>query len=177
MKQISTISILSILIFSACNTSNDNADTNQTQTIINDTMTYPAKHISVSINRPAAEVYQFTSNPENFPKWVAFVKSITNQTNQSNQANQGPVWIGKTDLGEIKFRFSPQNNFGILDHEVTLPDGEKVSNPMRVVANNKGCEFIFTLFRLPNRTEEEFSQDAKAVTDDLQKLKEIMENK
>jgi uncharacterized membrane protein len=31
-------------------------------------MTFMAKHISVSINRPAAQVYEFASNPENMPK-------------------------------------------------------------------------------------------------------------
>ena len=129
-------------------------------------MTYPVKNISVSIARPADGVYQFASNPENFPKWVAFVKSI---------AKQGEFWIGKTELGEIKFKFSPQNNFYVLDHQVTLQSGETVSNPLRVVANNKGCEVIFTLFRMPNRTEEEFNADAKAVTTDLEKLKTLME--
>lgn len=129
-------------------------------------MTYPAKIISISIDRPADEVYQFTSNPENFPRWVAFVKSVT---------RQGEIWVGKTDAGDIKIRFAPRNNFGVLDHQVTLATGETVNNPMRVIANNKGCEFTFTLFRLPGRTEEEFNEDAKAVTSDLKKLKEMME--
>ena len=34
-------------------------------------MTFMAKHISVSINRSAAQVYEFASNPENLPKWAA----------------------------------------------------------------------------------------------------------
>jgi len=38
-------------------------------------------------------------------------------------------------------------------------------------------KFTFTLFKLPGRTEEEFTEDAKAVKADLQKLKEIMEGK
>jgi len=33
-------------------------------------MTFMAKHISVSINRPATQVYEFASNPENLPKWT-----------------------------------------------------------------------------------------------------------
>lgn len=131
-------------------------------------MTYPVKNVSISINRSADGVYLFASNPENFPKWVAFVRSIT---------RQGDFWIGETDNGEIKIRFASRNDFGIMDHLVTLPGGETVNNPMRVVENNKGCEFIFTLFWLPGRTEEEFNQDAKAVADDLQKLKEIMEGR
>lgn len=34
-------------------------------------MTFLAKHISVSINRPAKEVYYYASNPENLPEWAA----------------------------------------------------------------------------------------------------------
>ncbi len=167
MKQ-TTILALTTLVLAACNSANDKAISNNKQFIKTDSMPYSVKNISISINRPANEVYQFTSNPENFPKWVGFVKSIT---------KQGEIWIGKTDIGDIKIKFAPQNYFGVIDHQVTLPDGVTVNNPMRVLANNKGCELIFTLFWLPNRTEEEFNEDAKAVLGDLQKLKEIMENK
>jgi hypothetical protein len=84
--------------------------------------------------------------------------------------------LGKTDLGDIKVKWTPVNDFGIMDHQVTLTTGETVNNPMRVVSNNKGCEFIFTLFWMPGRTEKQFTEDAEAVTRDLQKLKEILEH-
>ncbi len=100
-------------------------------------MTYPVKNINVSINKPARDVYQFASNPENFPKWVKFVKSITRKDDS---------WIAQTDLGTIKMKFAAQNEFGIIDHDVTLDNGNIIYNPMRVLVNNKGCEFIFTLF-------------------------------
>ncbi len=130
-------------------------------------MTYPVKNISVSINRSADEVYQFASNPLNFPKWVAFIKLMD---------KQGDMWIGKTDNGDIKIKWPAPNDFGILDHQVTLSGGETVNNPMRLVSNNKGCEFIFTLFRMPGKTDEEFNEDARSVTADLQKLKTILED-
>lgn len=129
-------------------------------------MTYPVKIISVSINKPAAEVYAFASNPENFPKWIAFIKSMT---------RQGDIWLAETDLGNIQIRFVPNNEFGVIDHDVTLPDGETINNPMRVIPNKNGSEFIFTLFWRTNKTEKEFNEDAQAVTKDLQKLKQIME--
>jgi hypothetical protein len=160
-----TISILSILISSVCNTSGDRMNLNS-DTIKQDSMTYPVKIISVSINSPAEAVYQFASHPENFPKWVAFVESIT---------QQGESWLAKTNIGDIKIKFTPQNDFGIIDHVVTMASGETVNNHMRVIRNNHGSEFTFTLFKMPGRTEEEFNDDAKAVTADLHKLKEIME--
>jgi hypothetical protein len=166
MKIIFLTVIMPLLL--ACTPSDSNQNSNGQANINDKTMTYPVKHISVSINRPAADVYQFAANPENFPKWVAFVQSLT---------RQGDSWVGETTLGTIRIKFTPQNDFGIIDHLVTLPTGEAVENHMRVITNNKGCEFIFTLFRLPGRTDEEFKEDANAVTKDLQKLKEIMERK
>ena len=129
-------------------------------------MTYPVKHISISINKSAAEVYQFASNPANFPKWIAFMKSMT---------NHGQFWTASTDIGELKIRFAPPNDFGIIDHEVTLANGQTVNNHIRVVSNNKRCEFHFLLFWMPDRTEKEFNEDAASVLTDLQKLKELME--
>jgi hypothetical protein len=166
MKRIVAILVTGSLILTACNKSSNDAASKLIQPIKAETMTYPVKNISISINRSAEEVYQFASNPENFPKWIAFIKSMT---------NQGQFWIGKTDLGDIRITFSPLNDFGIVDHQVTFANGSTVNNPMRAVANNKGCEFIFTLFWMPDKTEEEFNEDAKAVTRDLQKLKEILE--
>lgn len=166
--QLSTISVATILVLLACNGSNNNKSLNEQIKLENESMTYPAKNISVSINRPASEVYKFASNPENFPQWVAFAESIKRQDDS---------WIGESSLGAIKIKFTPQNDFGIIDHQVTLPSGETVNNPMRVVANGKGCEFIFTLFWLPGRTEQEFNEDAEAVASDLQKLKQILESK
>ena len=129
-------------------------------------MTYPVNIVNISINKSADTVYRFVSNPENFPKWVAFVETVR---------RQGDAWIAKTDLGELKIKFCPINDIGVIDHEVTLPNGQKVLNPMRVVPNNDGCEFTFILFWMPGRTENEFNEDADAVRKDLEKLKEIME--
>lgn len=167
MKRIVTILTLSALILAACNDSTNKTNSTIKQSIKSNNMTYPVRIINISINKSADAVYQFTSNPENFPKWVDFVKSLT---------KQGDIWIGKTDIGDIKIKFSPINNMGVLDHEVIFPDGQMVNNPMRVVANNNGCEFTFMLLWMPNRTEKEFNEDAKAVAGDLQKLKEILEH-
>lgn len=132
------------------------------------TSTYPVRNLSISINRPASEVYQFASNPENFPKWVKFVKSIS---------RQGEHWVAESESGTLKIKFAPKNDYGIIDHDVTLSNGETVTNPMRVIRNNQGAEFIFTLFRMPGRTDQEYEADAKAVSADLQQLKKIVEGK
>jgi hypothetical protein len=162
---VAAISITALMVL-MCNISGSSQNADEKKKANHESMTYPVKSISVSINRPPAEVYQFASNPENLPQWVAFVKRIS---------RQGDLWVGETDLGAIKIKFTPQNNFGIIDHQVTLTNGETVNNPMRVIANNKGCEFVFNLFRMPGRTDEEYNDDANAVKNDLQTLKNIME--
>jgi len=123
--------------------------------------------VSVSIRESPQKVYEFAADPANLPKWApGFVKSIANRDGQ---------WVAQTTMGEVTFAFAERNEFGVLDHGVTLPSGESFSNPMRVVANGEGSEVLFTLFRLPPMTEAEFDQDAKVVLGDLEKLKAVIE--
>jgi len=131
-------------------------------------MTFKSVHISVSIDRPADTVYEFTSNPENLPKWAAGLgDSIKNVDGD---------WIAESPMGRIKVKFADKNKFGVLDHDVTLPSGAKFYNPMRVFPNNDGSELIFTLYRQPDMSDQMFAEDADAVTRDLRKLKTLLEN-
>ena len=56
-----------------------------------------------------------------------------------------------------------------------LESGVTVHNPMRVVPNGEGSEFIFTLFRRPDMSDEQFAEDGRAVETDLRTLKELLE--
>jgi hypothetical protein len=130
-------------------------------------MTFTAKHISVSINRPAAQVYEFASNPENLPKWAAGLSGSIKKADED--------WVAESPMGTVKVKFADKNKFGVLDHDVTLPSGVKVYNPMRVFPNNDGSELVFTLYRRPGVSDQEFAEDAKAVEKDLAKLKTLLE--
>jgi hypothetical protein len=114
-------------------------------------MTFTAKHISVSINRSAAQVYEFASNPENLPNWAAGLSGSIRKVNDD--------WIAESPMGTVKVKFTETNKFGILDHDVTLPSGVKVYNPMRVSPNNDGSEFGFTLYHRPDMSDQEFAED------------------
>jgi hypothetical protein len=46
---------------------------------------------------------------------------------------------------------------------------------MRVFPNNAGSELVFTLYRRPDMSDQEFAADAKAVEKDLAKLKTLLE--
>jgi hypothetical protein len=124
--------------------------------------------ISVPINRSPAEVYQFASNPENLPQWVrSFCQSVS---------KSGDEWFMETPGGPAGIRFAPTNEFGVLDHVVTLPDGRSILNPMRVVPNGDGSEVLFTLFQLPEMSDDEFARDAGMVEVDLRTLKDLLES-
>jgi hypothetical protein len=130
-------------------------------------MTFFTRHISTSINRPAAEVYAFVSNPENLPKWATGLSGSIRKA--------GEEWIADSPMGTVKVKFTEENKFGILDHDVTLPSGETLNNPMRAIPNDDGSEVVFTLYRRPAVSDEEFAADAKAIEMDLKTLKTLLE--
>jgi hypothetical protein len=126
-----------------------------------------SKTITIQINRPASEVYRFASNPENLLHWVrSFGLSVK---------RSGDEWLMETPTGFIGIRFVPKNDFGVLDHVVTLPDGQSFLNPMRVVSNGNGSEVMFTLFQSEGTSDEQFANDSKMIEADLQSLKSVME--
>lgn len=80
-------------------------------------------------------------------------------------------------MGRVTFAFVSRNEYGVLDHDVTLPSGETVYNPMRVIADGTGCEVVFTLRRQPGMTDDDFARDADAVSADLATLKRVLEDR
>lgn len=130
-------------------------------------MTFRAQHVSVSINCPAREVYAFVLNPEHLPRWARGLSG-------SIQRIDGE-WVAESPMGRVTVRFAEPNGFGVLDHDVTLPSGATVSNPMRVVPNQDGSEVVFTLYQRPEMSEAMFAEDAAAVRRDLERLKALLE--
>lgn len=127
-----------------------------------------SRTITCSINCPLSDVYKFASNPENLPQWVqSFCLSFK---------NSGDEWQMETRTGWVGIRFVPANEFGVLDHVVTLPDGQPILNPMRVVANGVGSEVIFTLFQVSGMSDEQFANDSGMVESDLLTLKSVLES-
>jgi len=62
-----------------------------------------------------------------------------------------------------------------VDHEVVLPDGAVVHNPLRVLPNDGGSEVVFSLFQRAGMTDDDFEGDAKAVRADLDRLAAIFD--
>jgi hypothetical protein len=78
-------------------------------------------------------------------------------------------------MGRVGLAFAPRNTYGVLDHEVTLPSGEVIYNPVRLTRNGSGSEVVFSLRRNPGMTDEEFDRDASLVATDLARPKARVE--
>ncbi len=129
---------------------------------------YLAKHIGISIHRSPQDVYEFASNPENLPEWASGLSGAV-------ITKSGDSWVCDSPMGRVRVKFAAQNPFGVMDHDVTLSSGEINHNPFRVLANNDGSEVVFTLYKLPRMSDEDFARDATLIKKDLEALKNLLE--
>src|SRR6478736_4413310 len=129
--------------------------------------TMPARIIHRSIDRNWRDVYAFAEAPKNMPLWASGLAS--------GLERNGDDWIAEGVLGTVKVSFVPHNEFGVIDHTVTIESGLRAYNALRIVPNQDGCEVMFTLLRLPGMTDEQFEADAAHVARDLDALKSLME--
>jgi hypothetical protein len=125
------------------------------------------RYLTVSIEREPEAVYAFTSNPENLPHWASGLGRGVKRA--------GEHWEVITEAGTVGLRFTPHNEYGVLDHTVTLSDGTEVYVPMRVMPNGKGSEVMLVLFRQPEMDDTEFAHDAGLMQNDLLALKALLE--
>ena len=125
------------------------------------------RYLSVSIEREPEEVYAFASNPANLPLWAAGLGLGIQRA--------GEHWEVRTQEGVVELRFTPRNDYGVLDHTVILPDGTEVYVPMRVMPNGKGSEVMLGLFRQPDMDDATLARDAGMMQSDLQALKTLLE--
>ena len=132
--------------------------------------TMPARIVHRTIRRDWHAVYAFAARPENMPLWASGLASGLTRDGEDWIADGGPI-------GNVRVRFAPQNDFGVIDHTVTLPDGLVVENALRVVPNGDGAEVMFTLLRRPGMDDAGFEADAAHVARDLDALARLMEER
>lgn len=127
-----------------------------------------SRHLSVVIARDWREVAAFAGSEEHLPDWAAGLAS-------GALRREGDELVVDSPMGEVRVRFAAPNDLGVLDHDVRLPDGTVVHNPLRVLAHPRGAEVVFTLRRLEGVTADAFEADAQAVTADLARLRALLE--
>jgi len=130
-------------------------------------MTWPVQHITQSIDAPMAAVSAVAGDPRRLPEWAAGLSS--------GIRDQHGRWFTDSPMGAVEVAFVGPVEHGILDHDVTLPDGTVFHNPLRVLANGDGSEVVFSLFRLPGVSDADYAADAETIRGDLLRLKGLLE--
>lgn len=128
-----------------------------------------SRHVSRVISVSPELVYEFASNPDNLPKWAAGLA-------KTEVVREGDVLLVDSPMGKVTVRFVPLNEYGVIDHDVTLPSGTTVTNPVRVLAHPEGSEILFTIRQI-ELTDDEFDRDIEMVEGDLERLKRLMEER
>ena len=125
------------------------------------------RHLTVSIARPADAVYGWVRDPAHLPAWAAgLAAGIRRERGE---------WVADSPMGRVLVRFVPVNEYGVADHDVVLPDGTATTNPLRVLADGACSQVVFTLRRRPGTSDQEWAEDAAAVTTDLETLQRVLE--
>ena len=134
-------------------------------------MTTQTRFVTTTIARPWREVYAYASDPRHLVDWAGGLAKA-----QVEPAPDRPgTWVADSPMGRVEVEFVPENEFGVLDHVVRLPDGLEMPNPLRVVPLDDGAELVFHVRRRAGMSDEEFAADAEHVARDLETLRRILE--
>lgn len=127
-----------------------------------------SRHVSRVIAASPEAVYEFAAVPTNLPLWAAGLAEAEVEV-------QGEDLVVQSPMGEVRVRFVPRNDLGVLDHDVTLPSGVTVTNPFRILSHPEGAEAVVTVRQL-DLTDEEFERDCRQVAEDLESLRDLVES-
>jgi hypothetical protein len=125
--------------------------------------------IRVSIRRPYAEVYDFLAEPMNFTRWAS-------NPDSDMEPLDGGEWLVELPSGQRAIRFSPRNNFGVLDYQVFQPGGNGgPTTPVRLVPNEEGATLFLVWFQRAGVSDEQFHSEIEWIGSDLNRLKTLLE--
>ncbi|CAH0250864.1 MULTISPECIES: SRPBCC family protein [Plantibacter] len=119
-------------------------------------------HVSRVIGASPEAVYEYASDIDNLPRWAAGLA-------QAEVVREGDSLFVESPMGRVEVRFVERNRFGVLDHDVTLPSGTVVTNPVRVLAHPEGAEVVFTVRQI-ELDDDAFARDVAMVEADLERL-------
>jgi hypothetical protein len=119
---------------------------------------------TISINAEYNKAFDYISNPLTQKEWaIKFIKDVKETDNG---------FIAVTTFGEMPLAFRTDERTGIID--IILGSGEPI--PTRLIKNENGCEYLFTLFQ--PRGMPDFAWEKEAISDltsELKELKSILE--
>jgi len=117
----------------------------------------------------AGLAYDIARRVELLPQWASGLAAGIQQVDGE--------WYAESPMGRVRLVMAPENPFGVLDHDVTLPDGTTVHNAFRVVpVDGDSCVLTFVVVRLPGVSQESFETDLAHVHRDLLALRDFLES-
>lgn len=127
--------------------------------------------VSETVAAPVQAVYEFARRRENLRLWASGLAS-------ADVEQEGDHWVvADSPMGRIEIRMAPKNEFGVLDHDVTTPDGTTTHNAFRVTPVDDGCALTFVVLRGAGHSDDAFVADAAHVLKDLRALKALVEKR
>ena len=130
-------------------------------------MKHETRIVSQPVAAAANDVYEFARRMENMPQWAAGL--VTNVSQEDG------AWFTDTPGGRIRIAMAPRNTFGVLDHDVTMPDGVTTHNALRVTPVGDASLLAFVVLRPPEATDAAFDGDCALVAQDLETLATLVE--
>jgi hypothetical protein len=131
---------------------------------------FRSETISISIDCPHQDVYEFLLEPLNLPTWAS-------NMGPSIEHVSGLDWASDTPAGRLLLRYPPRNPYGVLDHSVFREGKIPRISPMRVFANDDGAEVTYTLFQRTGMSDELFRSEVEWMRADLLSLKSLLESR
>jgi hypothetical protein len=132
---------------------------------------YRTSIIHVAIARPMQKVYDYLADPANLLSWMPSLGTSLRRVSDNEWIADRTGW----QLESPQLRFTPRNEYGVLDCHVTLADGATVTTPVRLVPNGEGCDFIYMLRQYSGQSDAQFASEEEWLRADFLTLKSMLE--
>ncbi len=122
---------------------------------------------SITLNEDWRKVFAFVADPSNLSRWAFhFCKAVE---------PEGNSWRVDTPAGPVRLRCLADQSTGTIDFHLSPAPGVEFAAVSRVVPNGDGAEYVFTQFQAPDMPDHAFESQARALGEELLRLKELVE--
>jgi hypothetical protein len=120
---------------------------------------------AISIDASQEVILDLISDARSLPSWApAFAESVE---------PAGQDWLITTATGQLAVRLEVSRKYGVVD--ITRPGDPARGARMRVLANEGGSEFLFTLIFPPGSSDDAVAQQMTTVETELKAVRDICE--
>jgi hypothetical protein len=124
---------------------------------------------TITIEATPEQVFDFVADLEKLPTWaIGFAKGIREEDG---------TWLVRTGSGdEIAIRTATDRGLGVVDYQMGTESGAETPARTRVVPNEQGAEYVFTMFQPAGMPDEAFERQIAELGRELVVLKATLES-